>query len=191
MKKALLLISIITCLLSTTASAQTPITIVAVDSMTRAWNITQYTANDVVLDSNYTRMLRFATDSVNSASPKTPVQFKGGGGVVLSALLEVGDSANTTNGNFKLLLFRDTVAVVADNLAWTTAANTASQFIGEIDFALTNNGTTMNYSYVTGLNIPFQTTRDDRYIYGVLLAKAAYTPVRGQKIIIKLGLVRN
>jgi hypothetical protein len=190
MKKALLLISIIACFIST-ASAQTPVTIIAVDSMTRAWNITQYTANDVVLDSNYTRMLRFTTDGAAAASPETPILNKRGGGVILSGLLEVGDSANTTNGNFKLLLFRDTVAVVADNVAWTTAVNTASQFLDEIDFALTNNGTTMNYSYVTGLNIPFQTTRDDRNIYGVLLAKGAYTPVRGQKIIVKLGLVRN
>ena len=190
MKKALLLISIVSALFHTQALAQAPITIVAVDSMTRAWNITQYTANDVVNDSNYTRMLKFSTVSINS-SGTTPIMSKGFGGVVISALLTVGDSANTTNGNFKLLLFNDTVAVAADNAAWATAAYYNTRMIGEIDFALTNNGTTSNYSYVTGLNLPFQTAADDRNIYGVLLAKGAYTPVRGQKIIVKLGIIRN
>jgi hypothetical protein len=190
MKKALLFISLVLCLFTGQIYAQSPVTIVAVDSLTRAWNITQYSANDVVNDSNYTRLLRFSTVSVNS-SGTTPVMNKGFGGVVISALLTVGDSANTTNGSFKLLLFRDTVVNVADNAAWATAAYYNTHFLGEIDFALTNNGTASNYSYVTGLNLPFQTASDDRNIYGVLLAKAAYTPVRGQKIIVKLGLIRN
>ena len=190
MKKTLLLISIALCLITRQTFSQAPVTIVATDSMTRAWNITQYTANDVVNDSNYTRLLRFSTVNVNNGGT-TPVINKGLGGVVISALLTVGDSANTTNGSFKLLLFQDTVVNVADNAAWATAAYYNTRMIGEIDFALTNNGTTSNYSYVTGLNLPFQTASDDRNIYGVLLAKAAYTPVRGQKIIVKLGLIRN
>lgn len=190
MKKILLTV-ILVLTAFTCSQAQTPITIVAVDSITRAWNITQYTANDVVNDSNYTRMLRFATDSINTSTPKSLVQYKMSGGVIVSALLTVGDSTNTTNGNFKLLLFRDTVVNVADNVAWATAAYYNTRMIGEIDFALTNNGTTSNYSFVTGLNLPFQTATDDRYIYGVLIAKAAFTPVRGQKFIIKLGLIRN
>jgi hypothetical protein len=190
MKKALLLISIVLCLFTGQIHAQAPVTIIATDSITRPWNHTAYTANDVVNDSNYTRMLKFSTVSVNS-SGTTPVMNKGFGGVIISALLSVGDTANTANGSFKLLLFRDTVVNVADNAAWATAAYYNTRQIAEIDFALTNNGTASNYSYVTGLNLPFQTESDDRNIYGVLLAKAGFKPTVAQKIIIKLGLIRN
>jgi hypothetical protein len=190
MKKALLFISLVLCLFTGQIHAQAPVTIIATDSITRPWNHTAYSANDVVNDSNYTRMLKFSTVSVNN-SGTTPVMNKGFGGVVISALLTVGDSANTTNGSFKLLLFKDTVANVADNAAWATTALTNSNLVGEIDFALTNNGTASNYSFVTGLNLPFQTASDDRNIYGVLLAKAAFKPTVAQKIILKLGLIRN
>lgn len=189
MKRSILLISIILAMVSG-LQAQAPINIVAVDSITRPYNITQYTANDVVNDSTFTRMLRFKNTVINNTNDSGLVVNKGFGGFITGALLSVGDSANTTNGQFKLLLFRDTIVNVADNAAWATAAYYNTRQVGEIDFSLTNNGTASNYSYVAQ-TLPFSCAVDDRYLYGVLLAKAAYQPTRGQKFIIKLFITRN
>ncbi len=178
-------------ILSSIVLSQTQVTITAIDSITRPFNYTTYAANDVVNDSTFTRMLRFKNTNIITANDSGLVVNKGGAGIILSALLTVGDTANTANGNFKLLLFRDTVTNVADNAAWATGAYYNTRQIGEIDFALSNNGTASNYSYVTGLNIPFSCATDDRYLYGVLLAKAAFKPTVNQRIIIKLGIIRN
>lgn len=196
MKRSLLFISVLVSMVSV-LRAQGPVTITAVDSITRPYNITAYAANDVVNDSTFTRMLRFKNSNIRTLASGAAVtndsgvvENKGGGGVIVSALLTVGDSANTANGSFKLLLFRDTIVNVADNAAWATAAYYNTRLVGEIDFSLTNNGTASNYSYVTGA-WPFSCASDDRYIYGVLIAKAAYQPVRAQKFIIKLNIIRN
>lgn len=172
--------------------AQTPVTIIAADSLVRPPNGTQYTANDVVNDSTTAsnKILIFQTTSINSSGTGVVVN-KGMGGIITGAVLTAGDSANTANGNFKLLLFRDTIPSSADNAAWATSAYFNALFLGEIDFALTNNGTTQNYSDVTGLSKAFQCASDDTKIYGVLLAKAAFTPAFRQKFIIKLFIVRN
>lgn len=169
---------------------QTPGTITAVDSLITAANGTQYTANDVVNDTASTaKLMRFQTVSISSSGTGVVVN-KGMGGIIVGATLTAGDSANTTNGNFRLLLFKDTVGVVADNVAWATAAYYNTRFIDYIDFQLTNDGTTALYA-TASTSIAFQTETDDRYIYGVLLAKAAYTKAFRQKFIVKLRIVRN
>lgn len=184
------IITLLISLLAAVVTLQAQTTITAIDSITRPYNITQYTANDVVNDSTFTRMLRFKNVNIATSNDSGLVVNKGGSGVIVSALLNVGDSANTT-GTFKLLIFRDTVTNVADNAAWATAAYYNTRMVGEIDFALTNNGTASNYSFVTGLNIPFSCATDDRFLYGVLLAKNAFQPTRAQRFIIKLGIIRN
>lgn len=189
MKRTLIVISLLVSFL-TAARAQSQVTIIAADSITRPYNITQYSINDVVNDSTFTRMLRFKNVNIWNANDSGLVVNKGGSGIIVSALLSVGDSANTA-GQFKLLLFRDTVVNVADNAVWATAAYYNTRQVGEIDFSLTGNGTTSNYSFVTGLNIPFSCATDDRYLYGVLLTKNTFQPVRAQKFILKLGIIRN
>lgn len=190
MKRSLfLLVSLIGML-----QAQTPMTITALDSLIRPANGTQYTANDQVNDTASTaKILTFKTDSAWTSSPTTVGVSRGSGGIIVGATLTAGDSANTTNGSFRLLLFNGPVGVVADNAAWSTSSYYATRFIDYIDFQLTNDGTTMNYATASGLSIAFQTSipRSDRNIYGVLLAKGAYTPAFRQKFIVKLRIVRN
>ncbi len=185
------LITLALIIAATCSHAQTPLTIFATDSLIRPYNGTAYAANDVVNDTlTGNKLLTFKTQNVKGSGIGI-VTAIGLGGTIISALLTAGDTANTANGTFKLLLFRDTVANVADNAAWATAAYYNTRFIGEIDFTLAANGTTSNYSYVDSLGMPFQCETDDIYLYGVLLAKAAYQPAANQKFIIKLGIVRN
>ena len=176
--------SLITVLLIIAASvfshAQITNTIFVQDSVLRLYNATQYTANDVVTDS-LSKVWIF----------NDVVTTKGFGGIINSAILTADSTTVTTNGNFKLMIYNDTIVTAADNAAWATSNYYNNRFVGEIDFALTNNGTTNNYSMVNGNLVTFQTASKHKKLYGILLAKAAYTPARGQKFIIKLGIVRN
>lgn len=162
------------------AGAQTSPTVFVQDSVTRLYNATAYTANDVVTDS-LSKVFIF----------NDVVTTKGFGGIINTAILTADSTTVTTNGNFKLLLFTDSVVTAADNAAWATSNYYNNRLIGEVDFALTNNGTAQNYSIMTGNLVTFQTAPKHKKLYGILLAKAAYTPARGQKIIIKLGVIRN
>jgi hypothetical protein len=179
----------------TLAQAQTPVTIIASDSLVRPANATAYAANDVVNDSATAAndILIFKTPTFNSAGTVTGttgvVVNKGMGGLIVSALVTT-DTANTTNGTFRLLLFSDTVTVAADNAAWASSQTSNARSIGHIDFALESNGGSYPQAYVTGLSLPFQCAPDDTKLYGVLLAKAAYTPKHNGKIIVKLGIIR-
>ena len=150
------------------------------DSIVRPANATAYAVNDVVNDSNSTAK-RFIFPYV--------VKPGGRSSIILSALMEV-DTANTTNATFRLLLFTDTVGTVADNAAWTPAHANNDLYVGAIDFSLASNGTGTAMGESFGLNIPFHKTEGDARLYGVLLAKGAYTPKHLGKVRIKLGILR-
>jgi hypothetical protein len=188
--------SVLLVLFVTLAQAQTPFTIIASDSLVRPANATPYGANDVVNDSATAsnKILIFKTPTFNTAGTVTGttgvVINKGLGGLINSAIITT-DTANVTNGTFKLLIFSDTVAVAADNAAWVPSGTSGARLLGEIDFALVSNGGSNPYAYVSGLGIPFQCAPDDTKLYGVLLAKAAYTPKVNGKVIVKLGIIRN
>jgi len=148
-----------------------PVNIVS-DSLVRTTNVTAFAVNDVVNDSTtaYNKILAFKYAGKNAK----------GTGVIVSASLEV-DSALTTNGSFRLLLFSDSVAVAADNAAWVPSHASNARFIGSVDFSLDMNqsaGAGAAMSYVNGLVIPFASSGRlaGGYIYGVLIAKAAYVP---------------
>jgi len=165
------------------ANPSYPVFIVS-DSIVRPNNATPYSANDVVNDtaSANNRLFRF----------KWALRPNSNSSIVLSSSLEV-DSGNTTNGSFRLLLFSDTVGTAADNAAWTPAYANNANFLGSIDYSLDRNqaaGAGAAMSYVTGLNIPFHSIEGGRFIWGVLIAKAAYTPKTLGKYRIKLGLLR-
>lgn len=179
----------------TIAHAQTSPTITASDSLVRPANATAYAANDVVNDSATAAndILIFKTPTFNASGTVTGttgvVVNKGMGGLIVSAMVTT-DTANTTNGTFRLLLFNDTVTVAADNAAWASSQTSNARSVGHIDFALESNGGSYPQAYVTGLSLPFQCAPDDTKLYGVLIAKAAYTPKVNGKIIIKLGIIR-
>ena len=159
----------------------------ASDSLVRPANATQYTANDVVNDSlsSANKILAF----------KYAAKTAKGSGVIVAALLEI-DTANVTNGNYRLLLFSDSVGSAADNAAWVPSHANNDRFIGAIDFALEINqsagaGAAMGMN--TGLVSPFVSGGRQAYgyIYGVLLAKGAHTPKFNGKYRVKLGILRD
>lgn len=158
---------------------QTSNTVFVQDSVTRLYNSTAYAANDVVTDS-LSKLFIF----------NDVVTTKGFGGIINTAIMTI-DANNTTNASFKLLIFSDTVVTAADNAAWSASAYYSNRLIGQVEFGLTSDGTAQSYSIVTGNLGSFKTASKHKKLYGVLLAKAAFTPTAALKIIIKLGIIRN
>lgn len=157
---------------------------VTADSLIRPANATAYAVNDVVNDSlsSSNKILAFKHASKNAD----------GSGVIVSAVMEA-DTANVTNPYFRLLLFKDSVASVADNAAWVPTHAYNARYIGSIDFALVSNGTGSAIGESQNLLIPFVSAGRlaGGYIYGVLIAKGAYTPGHNGKIRVKLGILRR
>lgn len=172
--------------------SQTSQTIVAIDSLVRPANATAYAANDVVNDSlsSSNKFLVFKNMTIKATNDTFVVTSKGGGGLITSATLTT-DTSNTTNGTFKLLIYKDTIPNVADNAAWVSYGVYNKYFVHDIDFSLTSNGSNAAYAAVSNLSIPFQCTSDNIRLYGVLLAKGAYTPKINGHIIVTLGIIRN
>jgi hypothetical protein len=97
---------------------------------------------------------------------------------------------NTTAANYRLWLWRDTVAAVADNaqfaLLWANRANR----IGFIDFAHTTGGTgsDSSSSLATFVNLPFTTA--GTALFGQLTT-SGYTPASGEQHFIELAIAQN
>jgi len=163
-----------------------PVNIVS-DSLVLPNVVADYAANDVVTDTltSYNKILAFKYSARNAK----------GTGIIVSATIET-DTGSTTNGSFRLILFRDTVTSAANNAAFVGAHASNAIKIGEINFSLDMNqtagaGTAMGIT--EGLVIPFVASGRlaNGYIYGVLIAKAAYKPKQLGKVRIKLGIIRD
>jgi hypothetical protein len=165
-----------------------------------------YAADDVINDST---SYRFSRDSINSSgayvttltdttlAPKRKFRFKyaatqtKGSGAIYSSTLIIADTVNIANGTMRLYLFTDTVLSYADNAAWVATTQSNEKCIGYIDYTLTTNGSGAAIAQVNNLFIPFTTSVKDQYIYGVLVARAAYKAKIAGKIKVKLGIERE
>jgi hypothetical protein len=101
------------------------------------------------------------------------------------------DTVNIANGTFRLYLFSDTVVSYADNSAWVATTRSNEKSLGYIDYTLTTNGSGSAIAQVNTLSIPFTTSVANQYIYGVLIARAAYKAENAGKIKVKLGIERE
>lgn len=179
MKKTLIAVLLTIAVASSCSNAQTTSTVFVQDSVIRLYNATQYTANDVVTDS-LSKIFIFPD----------VVTTKGFGGIINTAIMAI-DANNTTNASFKLLIFNDTIVTAADNAAWSASSYYNKRLVGQVEFGLTSDGTAQSYSIVTGNLGSFKTASKHKKLYGVLLAKAAFTPSAALKITITLGIIRN
>lgn len=180
MKKLIALVLVLVGIGYSQSATNTYPVFIATDSIVRPANATQYSVNDVVNDTASTaRLFRF----------QGVLRSGGKSSVILSGLMEV-DTANVTNGTFKLLLFTDTVGTASDNSAWTPSHANNDKYVGSIDFSLSSNGTGVAMAEAAGVNIPVYSLEGTSYLYGVLLAKGQYTPKFNGKVRVKLGLLR-
>lgn len=156
------------------------VTAIATDSITRPADTTQYTAADQV-------------GSINLIFDVARVP--GGSGIISSAIL-IDSTAESTKPYIDLLLFDSPVTSVADNAA---AAPTDL----EVERAIPNGVISfdgVNYFKVAGanglipvgnLNIPFVCREGSRKLYGILVARNAYTPISTEKFTARLGILQD
>lgn len=145
-----------------------------------------YAANDVVNDTttSWPRLFRFKYSTRPGSAPS---------GRVLSVTLIVTDTNNIANGTFRLNLFSDTVKSVANNGAWVRTARSDEFTIGSVDLTLSTYSDSSAIAVFAPTDLPFISTitSTSNYIYGVLVARAAYKRASGSKIKIKLGIERD
>lgn len=147
-------------------------------TFTRPGDTTQYAAGDVM-----------------TASAPVPLSFanagsaNGKGGIILSATL-VDSLAQGTKPDIDLHLFDTTLTVEADNAAWDPSDAERLREIGVIEFrggdfkVGANNGTIQGFP----LGLPYKCLAGDTTIYGVAVARNAYTPGNAEVFTVNLIL---
>lgn len=176
MKRALLLVLIM-------ASVSYGQIRVLTSTLIRPSNPTAYAAGDAIKDTSG-KIQSFTY----SASPQ------GGEGFICAARIWA-DTANVTGAQFRLYLYNDStgVTIPADNAAFITTYANRAKGIGYIDFALQmeTGANTGAMDFQSNLNIPFKTKTSGSKLYGILVAKGAYTPKNGGAIYMELITLRT
>ena len=162
------------------------VTAIASDSLQRPADTTQYTAADQVAPST--------TAANNRNLEFTVARVDGGTGIITHAVL-VDSSSESTKPSFDLLLFDSPVTNVADNAAAAPTDTEVEAAIGVISFDGPS-GANFKVAGANGiivasnLNIPFA-CRNGRKIYGILVARNAYTPVSREIFTLRLGILQD
>jgi hypothetical protein len=146
---------------------------------TRPSDTTAYAAGDVVS---------------NSTSASVPLvfngvaRFEGGTGRIVGARL-YDDSAPGTAGDFEMHLYRASPAVANDNSAWAPTDAASLTITAKIAFGTVTVMGAANVAYfVTGLDCHFKCGEGLTDLYGVLVARNAYTPASAGVITIELDV---
>lgn len=153
------------------------------DIFTRPADTTAYAVDDVVS---------------NSATATTPLTFTNaartvnGTGYIVSARMSKS-TATVANASFRLWLYRDLPTTPpVDNSPFALLFANRAVRMGFIDFTLSTAGAGSNSAsdFKVGLNIPFFAI-NGRNLYGVLVARGAYTPANGEQFFVEIGLEQN
>lgn len=153
---------------------------------TRPANTTAYAAGDVINE---------------SASAGTNITFSGAGklrgserpadgGVITSAMI-VDSASEATQLDAELWLFSVAPTADNDNAAFTPTDAEMLNLIGVIPFGNSFVGTASgNVALTSGyIHIPYVCANNDIAIYGVLVARNAYTPISGEVFTIILDVL--
>jgi hypothetical protein len=140
------------------------------DTFTRPNTTTQYLAADEV--SNHA-----------TQASAVPLHFVGvvganaGTGYLVKAVLEFSRNV-TTNAIFRLWLFNAAPTMVGDNLAYSLLHSERAARVGYVDFALITEGGSSDCAEALddGLRLAFKCGAASKDLWGVLVAKAGYTP---------------
>lgn len=150
-------------------------------SFTRPANTTPYAGGDCVCNSTSAPALLFFG---LGAQPQTR-------GYITNAKL-AKSSEVIANAQFRLYLFKTAITPVNDNAAFPLLFADAQSLIGFIDFEPTTEGAGSDCALdvLTNINLRFENDPSAKIIYGVLVAKGAYTPVSGEQFIVELTAER-
>lgn len=149
----------------------------AAAEFTRPANTTAYAAGDAV------------NDSTTAPTPLvfTNIASNGRSGYVVGGKL-VTDNETVTNGSFRLYLFTESPTMANDNEAYGLLYSEAAALIGSLDFTLfveSVAATNAAVAFESVSRVPF-VSWPGFTLYGVLVAKGAYTPASGQTFHVEL-----
>lgn len=159
---------------------QSPITsaplVKVTDSFTRPNTTTQYTASDEVSNNA-------AQASAVPLHFANVVSANGATGYVVHAALEIS-SKNVTNASFRLYLFNAAPVMVGDNVAYSLLHAERAARVGFIDFTLTSEGGSSDCAEGEDtIKRAFKCGAASKDLWGVLVAKAGYTPAAGLEVV--------
>lgn len=159
--------------------AQTIKNLVFSKEITRPADTTAYAAEDSVNAAGSTDCITFTVSDGIDITTGQSLQVK-------TARLTT-NSTNTTNGSFRLYLFDQSVSGFADNSPQPLLYSNRDKRCGYIDFTLNTGGSGSDCSeaIVTDVNISIRTEATN--IFGILIAKGAYTPASAQKFYLELN----
>lgn len=152
------------------------------DSFTRPANVTAYAAGDAISDD---------TTTPTALTFTGPARLPEYGGAIRAVTVHKSDQ-DLTNADFDLLLFDTSPAVAGfdDNAALAITDAEFANCVGRVAFTGSSDGV----SVVTGdlyvkqnLYIPFVVGTTNA-LYGVLVARAAYTPASGEVFTVTLHI---
>ena len=146
---------------------------------------TQYAINDVVNNS---------TDA-GSATVFTFVnagRVNGGTGYITNVRL-VKSTVTTTNAVFRVWLYGTAPTPLADNTPFTLLYANKAIRLGYVDFSFTTEGSGSDSASAAAynVNLKFACAANSRDLYGVIEAKAAYTPASQEKFWVELTVDQN
>lgn len=143
---------------------------------------------------------QYGAGEVWSAGTPVPMQFDGvnnfiGLGGFIQSAVAISDAAQSTKIDLELWLFNSTVVVDTDNSAFTPTDTEMLTLVGIIPFPVASwkagdatSGAGGNAAcVVSGLNIVANYPK----LYGVFVVRNTYTPVSGEKLTVRLGIVQE
>ena len=144
---------------------------------------TQYSAGDVVGDSlTVANLQRF----------NGMARYNGGGGIIQSAIL-VDSVAAATKLDSVLYLFDAPIVTQVDNAVWAPTDTDMLSCVGKIPFptgafdVCGANGIIA----VTGIGLAFSCRPNDQNLYGILVARNAYTPASIEVFEMRLQVLQD
>lgn len=156
-------------------------------TFTRPADTTAYAAGDVVADSTSApTIMRFKGAARGKATPS----------IIQHAVL-VDSASVATKPDLELWLFDTTITMDNDNAAFTPTDAELLTLVGVIDFATgdfkvgdaTVGAGGNSICEASNLGLPFNTTKDDNDLFGVLVVRNAYVPVSGEVFTVRLHLL--
>lgn len=160
--------------------AQTIKNVVFTTSFTRPSDTTAYTAEDSVNETGgVTTCLTFTVEDALPINLGSSLQIK-------TAILRT-NSNNTTNGSFRLNLYDQSVSSFVDNSPFPMLWANRAKKVGYIDFTLATGGSGSDSSEAVVTDVNVSVRAQSTALYGVLIAKAAYTPVSAQQFYLELN----
>jgi hypothetical protein len=165
----------------------TGFTKVVTATVTRENDTNAYTAGDLITPS---------TTAHNPITFSDCARNNGGSGIILDAVL-IDSACQTTKLDAELYLFDTTVAPVHDNAAWAPSDAELATLVAVIDFGSTpwvgdpTAGTGNVVYQVQNNNAGFVCGAASRNLFGVLVARNAYTPVGLEVFTIRLKIVQD